>query len=212
MRYSFQGHFRSKMWSIAKEYLPEAKHEEFWRYIRLADEIRPPREIAAVEVAVGVVSHLPSQLDTLEAMLQAALHGAGICCEAAADNLVTRYLGGVFEKDLLKVPGLQKEWLTIGGSAAIVDTLRAESGLWRLNSEESHDSANMVVMDTGWTTRFGFTRELAWRSHWTAFKSRWEASGYIRAPHARRRKGRRSAICGVPGEAITWCQGELGTT
>ena len=71
MRYSFQGHFQSKMWSIAKEYLPEAKQEEFWRYIRLADEIRPPREIAAVEVAVGVVSHLPSQLDTLEAMLQA---------------------------------------------------------------------------------------------------------------------------------------------
>ena len=102
MRYSFQGHFQSKMWSIAKEYLPEAKQEEFWRYIRLADEIRPPREIAAVEVAVGVVSHLPSQLDTLEAMLQAALHGAGICCEAAADNLVTRYLGGVFQKDLLK--------------------------------------------------------------------------------------------------------------
>ena len=61
-------------------------------------------------------------------MLQSALRGTGICCETAADDLVARYLGGVFPKNPLEVPGLQKEWLTIAGSAAIADTLRAESG------------------------------------------------------------------------------------
>ena len=123
-----QTHLQSKMWSIAKEWLPEAKREEFFRYARLADDIQTPRELAAIEVAVGVQSHLPSQLDTLESMLQSALRGVGICCEAAADKLVAGCLRS-FPKYLLDLPDFQEEWLTIAGSAAFDDMRRAKENL-----------------------------------------------------------------------------------
>ena len=106
-----------QVWERARTFLPADQWEHFARLVTAAVDVQLVYETAISEVAAMVGANLPSQLNTLDNMLDSAITGAGICCEAQADAICQR---GFTTKDAelipLYSPGFQIEWLTIAGA------------------------------------------------------------------------------------------------
>ena len=115
-----RAYFSLKAFDIAKANLPKDRYDEFYHLYTAAEAMDGVLNHGTSQLAVRVAASLPTKLDTLENMLQAALVGCGLCCEAAVDHFIAELVPQHEIDDLkAKFPEFDAAWLTMRGAVEL---------------------------------------------------------------------------------------------
>ena len=113
-----QTYFSEKMRRIVEGAgLGPDTYQEFERYWQCSDDLITNQDELASRIATLTATHLPAKFGTIDQALQSAMLGAGLCCERAADALITSSVGEWSLNRIEKaIPEFRRDWLTLQGA------------------------------------------------------------------------------------------------
>ena len=133
-----------KIDTIAEDHMPAEPFHEYQQFSGALSDLHVGKMDLAEDVISTVLINMPATLGTLEHMLQEALVGSGLCCELAADQLVSNHVRPVIQD----LPGFQDDWLNLGSARSDRSEKRYPFvGVWPASDEDLPiDRPFMVAM------------------------------------------------------------------